>query len=482
MYNSETGKNIFHITCALSINSLISAVWQLAEKIFKEDAKQYFLRKSTSPYDPDDDAISIFFKQISNDNTRNLLQISPASELREKTNLDIIISKDLNDNDNFKKSSIFLVFEIMKTLKLTDDELLRIFNIYFDYISKFDVLFLKLNLYLTSDFLTIDSPLVFNVLSHIYKTSETLILQYSSDENVKKFLNYLKSKSSTANYEIIVKNIFANFIQGYKRDLFYGIAIYNDENRFISKSLVLYIELRNVCEYHSENLKNFFKTFPNFFHLFENRVYNVDGLNAFLKLIFQILDEEHLTLLLLNKAFDGVNIINKVIVVFKSDYQVHDRTRILLSLLESKYSEKSKLYSIVEQSDILKTSTLSAQNFPLIYEFCQNKFENSEIEALLLPFEDRPNPCLAHMNVVNTIMNLYLETFDNQKWKKFFFKTDQNGETVIHELLKDNLIENAVKLIEIANDKLNEDFEALMNLKDINGNSIASLRDQKCQN
>lgn len=472
LYSMESGKNLFHITCELGINCLISVVWKLAEKIFQENRKEYFLKKCTSPFYPDHDAIFYVFRRISYDKAKTKLEnYLTINELRGKNGKNVSEIINLNVIENFRLSTIYLIFEIMKKLRISDDELIEILSTNHDYIAKFPELSLNLNLYILSDFISTDSKIVDNILVNIYNASGKLIYHSHNNEKTKSTLEFLEEKLSNNNLKKIISNIFAIFIQSYNKN-------YYDDYRFYSKALVLYLKLKSVFENDLETLNDYFKTFPKFFDFVNEKNYNCDALNGCLKTIFKLFDEDHLTMILLNEA-NCMNIIAKVIVIFINDFHVHDRIKLLLNLLESRYSEKEKLYFIVDQSHMLEVSTLSANNFPLIYEFCEKHFGKLKIEALLFPPGKRAKISLDHMNVLNTIMNLFIESFDTDKWKIFFFKTYENDKTIIHELMRNNkFTENALKLIDTAKDKLGDDFEKLLNLKDANSNSIASLKDQ----
>jgi len=441
--------------------------------VFQEDAKEYFLTKSsTSPYDCDFDAVAYAFRRIErNEGKFNIQNCSTIDELRSMKNVNIFEEINLNKLENFRSSSLFFLFEIMKKLKFSDEEVYEIFTLYFKLISRYKNILLNLKLYLLSDIITTPNITTY-VLGNLCFISAEIILSISEDieTRTKYFLNFLKEKLSNENYNKSFATIFVICLQS------------NNSYHLIDnvKASILYSELKNV--YNDLNVqKHFFKNWQNFFNLFTEKALNRTALDVCLQTYFKILDEDHLTMLLLNEYPQNFNTIIKIFFMFETGCYVLETKQLLLNLLESRYSDNEKLFNILDKSHIVEVSTLSEENFSLVFEFCKKHFEDSNIEALLFPPGDRAKPCLKHMNVLNTIMSLFMETFDIEKWKIFFFKTYENDNTIIHELMLSNITENALKLIDLAKNKLGDDFEKLMNLRDANGSSIASLKDQKCK-
>ncbi|CAG9806794.1 unnamed protein product [Chironomus riparius] len=336
LYTMETGKNLFHLTCELGINSLLLVVWDLALKVFQEDAKEFFFTKSsTSPYDFNYDAVYFAFRRIErNEGKFTLQQCLNIDEMRLFKNVNIFKKINLNEADNFQSSSLYLLFEIMKNLRLSDEEVYEIYLSNIELIYKYE--FLLLN------------------------------------------LNFLKEKLTENNYQLSFEIIFAICLQSKNRWPFI-----ND-----LKASILYSELKNIYS-DLEKLKEFFNIRPHFFDLFFEDESNEQAFNICLQTYFNILDEDHLTMLLLNKSNDNKNIINKIFSSVENKWIAIGRKQLILNLLESKYTDKEKLFTIFEQSQILEVCRLSEENFSLVNAFCEKHFEKSKIQALLFSPENR---------------------------------------------------------------------------------------------
>ncbi|XP_070503224.1 uncharacterized protein [Chironomus tepperi] len=109
MYTMETGKNLFHLTCELGLNCLLSAVWELAENVFKDDSKMYFLTtSSTSPYDSNYNAVMYAFRRIERNRGKfNLQKCLTIDKLRNSNNINILEEINLSGIDNFNLTSLF---------------------------------------------------------------------------------------------------------------------------------------------------------------------------------------------------------------------------------------------------------------------------------------------------------------------------------------------------------------------------------------
>ena len=82
-YNPAFGENLFHLVCRLNIKSLIELVWKIAEKVFKNEAKDYFFIRNM--FNDKKNAFDFAF-EIS---TQSLMILSTSGYL-------------LYDSDNFK--------------------------------------------------------------------------------------------------------------------------------------------------------------------------------------------------------------------------------------------------------------------------------------------------------------------------------------------------------------------------------------------
>ena len=192
-------------------------------------------------------------------------------------------------------------------------------------------------------------------------------------------------------------------------------------------------------------------------------------------MFFKILDEDHLILLLLNEGFEGYSIIIHIVNKFELGCLEY-----LLNLLEIRFTDKETLYYVLEKAKILLYSALQEEKFQKVFEFCERNFEKLIFSNLLFTVDHGCKVILKNPNVCNTVINFFIETFDDEKWKIFFRQVNQNNATIILLYLNYDWIDSAKILIEVARQKLTRvDFCRLMYFKDKDNNSIVSVKNQK---
>lgn len=378
----KSQRNLFHLVCELGINCLISAVWKLAEKIYGQNAKDYFFnqilnnRKETFTIFNVSLHLDLYCTEIDPFKV-NIRRCTEIEELRKLSFIREDKNIDLNKDCNFHLSSIFLLIQLLKKLNLDEGKLIELCPEVSNCINFYTPqnVFVNFNFYLNfiSTFFSSDNS---NGASKIkikicYITANYLMdLCDNIEQNMKELFDFLKIKLSE-NYKIFIGQLFGVAFQHY------GVTL--DLKRFLSedKAKTLYLELKQVVS--TEDVHQFFKYYPSFFDMhLRKKDYYINAFRHDLDLYFKVLDQDHLILLLLNESFENLNILNHVI--FMSQIGCLEY---LLNLLETRFTDKEKLYYVIEKSSILKSSMVDKDKLSKVFEFCERNFEKSKIVSLL---------------------------------------------------------------------------------------------------
>jgi len=230
------------------------------------------------------------------------------------------------------------------------------------------------------------------------------------------------------------------------------------------------LELIEVCEDSDEILQYFLHNQKLPFSLMKMGDFN--EFNYCLNAYFKVLD--HLACLLYGGNQENVNIIN-----FNSKFEIKC-LEYFFNVLKTKFPDNDKPYYIIEKSNMLSYAALNEENFMEIYKFCESFFDKTKFLNLLFSLDFGCKIDLKCPSVCNKVINLFTESFDDKKWKIFFFKKDQNNATIILQMLNNDWIESGKILVSVAKQKLSIlEYNKLMHFKDRHNNSIMSMKKLK---
>lgn len=458
----------------------MTAIWKLAEKVYGNEVKHYFFRKSLfdgkKPILVLEHALHSTSSYIMEETVVNIRKCYQIENLRKLEYIDDSQCLDINENCNFEQSTPYLLLQIIKKLNLSEDELESVCPPVSDYVNHVyeKNIFLNLNFYLhfISNFFPKGHPKNEDYLVYkICKLTSNFIkdIKENVEEEIVKVLKFLKEELLDQ-YELFLIQLFALSFQTDWVTLVW--------QRYLNKAKakILYSELKGLDFKHT-NIAAYFQYYPYFFssYLSQKEKYSFVTFRKDLEMFFNILDEDHLILLLLNEGFENSSIIIHVI----SKFQMGCLEQ-LLNLLEKRFKDKEKLYYVIEKSKMLTFAFQNEERFSKIFEFCKKNIEETIFLNLVYTVEHGCKLILKDPNICKTVLNFFMGTFDDETWKIFYYQVNNNKATIILVYLNFGWIESAKILIEVARQKLSKTkFYRLMHFKDKDNNSIVSVINQK---
>lgn len=123
-FYSSYGENLFHLVCRLNIKCLIEIVWSLAEKVFKEESKDYFWIKNIFKYNNnrpfnytfDVEVHTFFFEKSFLLDSKYYTSIDKFRNMRHNEMI------DFNEVLNFPLTPVYFMLEIAKKFELSNEQ------------------------------------------------------------------------------------------------------------------------------------------------------------------------------------------------------------------------------------------------------------------------------------------------------------------------------------------------------------------------
>lgn len=466
------GENLFHLVCRLNIKCLITIVWKLAEKVFKEEAKDYFMIENTFKFSENKRAFNytfdVIFHTIFCEDGLSLdsKYFKSIEDLRRTKRNDRI---DFNDDKNFHLTPVFLMIEIAKGLNYSQEQKLiltnhQIFSVEFKYYLK--EVFFQLNV-----LLKIKTDLFLNAHVHQAEHSSTysqninfvtlsgIITSTEDPSFIYEIFDFYQKKVSSSEYKVMVKCFFVRCLE--RKPFLLPPANISDEC-----AKVMFSILKSTLN--ESELIDYFSKYA-FLRPDKNDEYNYD-IKRSISLYCMVLPESYLKHLMLNNSNEMI--ILWLLMIFRNEISLHT-----LNELKKKMSSDKVLLALFNESSLLSTSAVIPDKFEIILQFYRDNFEKSnlckyvskdEIKSVII--------ILSKINELQKMLEFLEEIYDERNWKNLLLSVDENKDTILHKLLGQKNHEKIDLFMKFAKNKLKKGFFKLLTMKNCKNQSCNELK------
>lgn len=435
-YNPAFGENLFNHVCRLNIKSLIELVWEIAEKVFTKEAKDYFFIRNMfnenhkHAFDfafnlPTESVVSLAitgFLLYDSDRFKSIEELRSSTKKNDKsvgwwykTRIDIF------SDENFHCTSIYTLIEIAKNLGLSQDEKIQLIQFqvmkekYPNFFKQMILYMLNVLLKIKNDLVSCDHPVFSELISK--KLNNFIMGELVNDAALTDFISvifeFLKKNSSSEEYEENLKLFFSKCYDTYSKTLYEFTFL--DSNVVPEKNAKILLSILEST--FSENeLNDYFSTYNFFEHCVGNK-YNPENLIKVISLYCNILSGPQFKLFMLNKSLNGNSILCNLIFL-DEDVAVHT-----LNLITKKFIRTEEVFEIFNESFLFSMSAKIFERIDLVLKFYKENFpkillknnlnKNEVKKALILT---NPNDFKKIINFFEFIYDYDLKKYDDIDW------------------------------------------------------------------